>query len=106
VPLVGEQTLGVPLDSKGEGGAGPLDRLNDAVLSTRHHGKARRDLVDGLVVGAVDAEGSLPDDARESRIRRDGDLVHDLGGPLALLVGGGRVKMLNERSTSSCGDAP
>ena len=52
----GDQTFGMPLHTKGKGMPSQLDRLDQAVGRVAYGGQARRQIFDGLVMGAVDEQ--------------------------------------------------
>jgi hypothetical protein len=82
---VGEQ-LGVPLDAEAEAQLRVVDRLERAVGRVGGRDEPRPELVDGLVVEAVDLEPAPPGQAVQRRAFADGDRVRGLVGLVLLAV--------------------
>src|SRR5262245_13787449 len=89
------QLLGVPLHADGEGTAGRLDALDQAVGGEGAGPQAGGQPLDGLVVHAVDGQFLGGEDCRQARVGLD---AHGMGQVVAGEgVGGGEVVVLDGR---------
>ena len=70
-----DQLLGVPLDADGKGVLRDLQRLDEAVRRAGDHSQPRGDILDGLVVQAIDRKGCCAQDAGQARTGCDGGRV-------------------------------